>query len=130
MFELLGVNRMKKFLFPALIIAFGSPVNANWKCDVGRCQEYTNCSLNGVSMACSYKSGGVEYGGVDFENGEVFSIEWITEYFDNSSNLIEEPKDGYFAWVNNTKRRFNVIDNGCVQFLANSALPEFKYGMC
>ena len=39
-------------------------------------------------------------------------------------------EDGYFAWVNNTKRRFNVIDNGCVQFLANSVLPEFKYGMC
>ena len=99
MLELLGVNRMKKFLFPALIIAFGSPVNANWKCDVDRCQEYTNCSLNGVSMACSYKSGGVEYGGVDFENGEVFSIEWISEYFDNNSNLIEEPENGYFAWV-------------------------------
>ena len=113
-----------------IYLTLSNPVNANWRCEVDRCQEYTNCSLNGVSMACSYKSGGVEYGGVDFENGEAFSIEWISEYFDNSSNLIEEPKDGYFAWVNNTKRRFNVIDEGCLQFQANSALPEFKYGMC
>ena len=121
---------MKRLLISSLLIFLGTQAFANWRCEVDRCQEYTNCSLNGVSMACSYKSGGVEYGGVDFENGEVFSIEWISEYFDNSSNLINEPKDGYFALVNNTKRRFNVIDNGCAQFLANSALPEFKYGMC
>jgi hypothetical protein len=121
---------MKRLLISSLLIFLGTQAFANWRCEADRCQEYTNCSLNGVSMACSYKSGGVEYGGVDFENGEVFSIEWISEYFDNSSNLINEPKDGYFALVNNTKRRFNVIDNGCVQFLANSALPEFKYGMC
>ena len=121
---------MKRLLISSLLIFLGTQAFADFRCDVDRCQEYTNCSLNDVSMACSYKSGGVEYGGVDFENGEVFSIEWITEYFDNNSNLLEEPEDGYFAWINNTKRRFNVIDNGCVQFLANSALPEFKYGMC
>ena len=122
---------MRKFLIPALIIALGSPAFADFRCDVDRCQEYTNCSLNGVSMACSYNSGGVEYGGVDFENGEVFSIEWITEYFDNSSNLIEEPKDGYFAWVNNTRRRFETINNGeCVKFQSYATSPEFKYGLC
>lgn len=112
------------------LLALTNPAFANWRCVVDRCQEYTNCSLNGVSMACSYKSGGVEYGGVDFENGKVFSIEWISEYFDNNSNLIDETKDGYFALVNNTKRRFNVISNGCVEIQEYSALPEFKYGMC
>jgi len=81
-------------------------------------------------MACSYKSGGVEYGGVDFENGEAFSIEWTSEYFDISSNLIEKPKDGYFAWVNNTRMRFIIIKDECVQFLAGDGFPEFSYGLC
>ena len=97
---------MFRFITILIYLTLSNPVNANWRCDLDRCQEYTNCSLNGVSMACSYKSGGVEHGGVDFENGKVFTIEWISEYFDNSSNLINEPKDGYFAWVNNTRRRF------------------------
>ena len=113
------------------LLALTLPALANWRCEVDRCQEYTNCSLNGASMKCSYKSGGVKYGGVDFENGEVFSIEWISEYFDNNSNLINEPKDGYFAWVNNTRRRFETINNGeCVKFQSNAASPEFKYGVC
>ena len=81
-------------------------------------------------MGCSYGSGSSSSGGVFFENGEFVLIEWIQKYFDNNSNLIEEPKDGYFAWVNNTRRRFNVTDTVCVQFLANATLPEFKYGMC
>jgi len=122
-----------KFRFITILIylTLSYPAFANWRCEVDRCQEYTNCSLNGVSMACSYKSGGVEYGGVDFENGEVFSIEWISKYFDNKSKLIEEPTDGYFAWVNNSRRRFEVIDNGeCVKFQSNASLSIFKYGLC
>jgi len=122
---------MFRFITIFIYLTLSNPVNANWRCEVDRCQEYTNCSLNGVSMACSYKSGGVEYGGIDFENGKVFSIEWISKYFDNNSNLIEEPKDGYFAWVNNTRRRFETINNGeCVKFQSNAAFPEFKYGLC
>jgi len=120
-----------KSLICSALLALTNPAFASWRCEVDRCQEYTNCSLNGVSMACSYRSGGVEYGGVDFENGKVFSIEWISKYFDNNSNLIEEPKDGYFAWVNNTRRRFETINNGeCVKFQSNAAFPEFKYGLC
>ena len=86
---------MFRFITILIYLTLSNPVNANWRCEVDRCQEYTNCSLNGVSMACSYKSGGVEYGGVDFENGEVFSIEWIAKYFDNNSNLIDETEDGW-----------------------------------
>ena len=122
---------MFRFITIFIYLTLSNPVNANWRCEVDRCQEYTNCSLNGVSMACSYKSGGVEYGGIDFENGKVFSIEWISKYFDNNSNLIEEPKDGYFAWVNNTRRRFETINNGgCVKFQSYATSPEFKYGLC
>ena len=91
---------MFRFITILISLTLSTPAFANWRCDVGRCQEYTNCSLNGVSMACSYKSGGVDNGGVDFENGEVFSIEWITEYFDNNSNLIDEPK-GYNSLLKN-----------------------------
>jgi len=122
---------MKKFLLSILFILLGTQAFANWRCEVDRCQEYTNCNLNGVHMPCSYKSGGVQYGNVDFENGEVFSIEWISKYFDNNSELIEEPKDGYFAWVNNSRRRFEVIDNGeCIKFQSNASLSIFKYGLC
>lgn len=130
---------MKKFLLSITALTFStiltclilsSPAFADWRCEVERCEEYQNCTFNGQLMGCSYGSGSSSSGGVFFENGEFVLIEWIQKYFDNNSNLIEEPKDGYFAWVNNTRRRFNVTDTVCVQFLANAALPEFKYGMC
>ena len=130
---------MKKFLLSITALTFStiltclilsSPAFADGRCEVERCEEYQNCTFNGQLMGCSYGSGSSSSGGVFFENGEFVLIEWIQKYFDNNSNLIEEPKDGYFAWVNNTRRRFNVIDTVCVQFLANAALPEFKYGMC
>lgn len=52
---------MKRFLLFILFIFFGTQAFANWRCEVDRCQEYTNCNLNGVKMAYSYKSGGVQW---------------------------------------------------------------------
>ena len=46
---------MKRLLISSLLIFLGTQAFANWRCEVDRCQEYTNCSLNDVSMACSYK---------------------------------------------------------------------------
>ena len=121
---------MIRFITILTCLTLSSPAIADWRCNVDRCQEYTNCSFNSVSMACSYKSGGVEYGGVFFENGEVFSIEWISKYFDKNSNLIEEPKEGYYAWVNNIRRRFNIRKNRCVEIYKTKLLPKFEYGKC
>ena len=123
-------NRFFIVTYFVVFTTFTSPVFANWRCEVERCQEYTSCEIDGKSMGCSYKSGSAVSGGIYFENGQILSIEWISKYFDSNAALIKEPTNTYFAWVNNTKRRFKINDTGCVQFNEDNIQPKFSYGTC
>jgi hypothetical protein len=101
-----------------------------------RCEPYETCQLGNDKMACHYGSGGCCSGGVTFKNGKNFSIEWITDYFDNEGRPVSEPKEGYFALVNDKRARFKIHnegskEGGCISFYKpNMGSFIFAYGDC
>ena len=120
-----------KYVLPILFLTtIASQAMADWRCEVDRCKEYQNCSLNGNSMGCSYNSSSAISGAIEFENGEIILIDWATDFFDADGNLIDEPLNGYFAFANNIRRLFMIERAGCVQFPTAGDELSFSYGLC
>ena len=96
-------------------------------CDVERCSEFTKCVINEKNKRCLYGSGSAITGGVEFEKGPSFYIEWLPEYFDGKGELIENDEDLYFALLDEKKTRFR-IDEGCFIFMDENEKTIFGYG--
>ena len=101
-----------------------------------RCKPYESCKLGNNKMACYYGSSSCCSSGVTFKNGKDFGIEWIIEYFDQEGRPISEPKEGYFAMVNDKKARFQIRNGlssggGGISFYEpNTSNFIFAYGEC
>ena len=108
---------MKQLFFVAILTAIAALLSTSASAesnevffkDCGyRCKPYESCKVGKDKMACYYGSGGCCSGGLTFKNGKDFSIEWIMEYFDQEGRPISEPKEGYFAMVNDKKVKFKM----------------------
>lgn len=101
-----------------------------------RCKPYESCKVGNDKIACYYGSGGCCSGGVTFKNGKDFGIEWIMKYFDQEGRPISEPKEGYFAMVNDKKVKFKIQngvshEGGCISFYEpKTSVFIFSYGEC
>ena len=96
-------------------------------CDTERCREFTKCVINEKNTRCLYGSGSAITGGVEFEKGPSFYIEWLPEYFNNKGELVENDEDLYFALLDQKKTRFSV-DEDCVIFMDENDKTIFGYG--
>jgi hypothetical protein len=104
---------------PLTIKAFG--------CETERCREHQNCLLDGELKRCLYGSGSAITGGVTFESGQFFYIEWLTEHWDSKGELIKNKQDRYFALVNEKKSLFKDGED-CLTFMSENGEVIFGYG--
>ena len=89
-------------------------------CDTERCREFTKCVINEKNTRCLYGSGSAITGGVEFEKGPSFYIEWLPEYFNKAGKLIKNDEDLY-------NRRVLVVDGEgerTLKFFTDAAKKE------
>ena len=96
-------------------------------CDTERCKEFLNCKINGELKRCLYGSGSAITGGITFESGQFFYIEWLTEHWNSKGELIKNKRDRYFALVNGKKSLFEDSED-CLTFLNETEEVIFGYG--
>ena len=119
--------------FPIKLITFFVlllPCSASygWECtSTYRCTEYEVCILDDFSLGCSYGSSSAVSGGLSFENGQKFFIDWM---FEEDGILFDVRKDN-IALVNGVKTEvLNFGESDCVKFAATKVNPSFAYGDC
>ena len=95
----------KLLVFLAILLSLlSSPVMSDWRCQVeDRCREYKNCVLDGLVSQCSYAASNATSGGLSFENGSEFFIEWTQDLEGKEQRIL---KHEGLAMVSNVLTKF------------------------